>query len=99
MARLKPRWVKTPAGLGSEAPPAGTPFLAEAVATSVTVGYQRLQQDNIPDYGLPGTLPELANAAGQTVDDIDFDNFYGLLSRDREKMTSDVVTGTVVVAR
>jgi len=38
VARLKPRWVKTPAGLGSEAPPAGTPFLAEAVATSVTVG-------------------------------------------------------------
>ncbi|MFF1816376.1 ScyD/ScyE family protein [Kribbella sp. NPDC058245] len=38
VARLKPRLVKTPAGLGSEAPPAGTPFLAEAVATSVTVG-------------------------------------------------------------
>jgi hypothetical protein len=38
VARLKPRTVKVPAGLGAEAPPAGTPFVAEAVATSVTVG-------------------------------------------------------------
>ncbi|MEU4194039.1 ScyD/ScyE family protein [Kribbella sp. NPDC026611] len=38
VARLKPRTVKVPAGLGSSAPPAGTPFVAEAVATSVTVG-------------------------------------------------------------
>ncbi|MFI7065422.1 ScyD/ScyE family protein [Kribbella sp. NPDC050124] len=38
VARLKPRVVKTPAGLGPDAPPAGTPVLAEAVATSVTVG-------------------------------------------------------------
>jgi catecholate siderophore receptor len=63
--------------------------------TTVTVGYQRLQQNNIPDYGLPGTLPDLAVAAGKTVDDLDFSNFYGLLSRDHEKMTSDIVTGTV----
>jgi catecholate siderophore receptor len=63
--------------------------------TTVTVGYQRLQQANVPDYGLPGTLPELAVAAGKTVDDLDFSNFYGLLSRDHEKVTSDVVTGTV----
>jgi hypothetical protein len=38
VARLKPRTVKVPAGLGPDAPPAGTPFVAEAVATSVTVG-------------------------------------------------------------
>ena len=63
--------------------------------TTVTIGYQRLQQNNVPDYGLPGTLPDLAVAAGKTVDDLDFNNFYGLLSRDHEKMTSDVVTGTV----
>ncbi len=63
--------------------------------TTVTVGYQRLQQDNIPDYGLPGTLPDLANAAGVTIDDLDFSNFYGLLSRDHEKVTSDVATVTV----
>ncbi|WP_344234526.1 ScyD/ScyE family protein [Kribbella hippodromi] len=38
VARLKPRVVKVPPGLGNQAPPAGTPILAEAVATSVTVG-------------------------------------------------------------
>ncbi|MEQ1760853.1 MAG: TonB-dependent siderophore receptor [Vicinamibacterales bacterium] len=63
--------------------------------TTFTLGYQRLNTDNLPDYGLPGTLPDLAVAAGKTVDDIDFSNFYGLLSRDYEKMTSDVVTATV----
>jgi hypothetical protein len=45
VARLKPRLVDVPAGLpdvppeeGGPLPPAGTPILAEAVATSVTVG-------------------------------------------------------------
>lgn len=63
--------------------------------TTFTLAYQRLKIDNLPDYGLPGTLPDLAVAAGKTVDDIDFSNFYGLLSRDSERTTSDVVTGTV----
>jgi catecholate siderophore receptor len=64
-------------------------------ATTFIAGYQRLTQDNVPDYGLPGTLPELAAAAGKTVDDLDFSNFYGLTSRDHEKVTSDVVTATL----
>lgn len=38
VARLKPRLVKTPPNRGPDAPPPGTPILAEAVATSVTVG-------------------------------------------------------------
>jgi hypothetical protein len=38
VARLKPRVVKTPAGLPPGSPPAGTRIKAEAVATSVTVG-------------------------------------------------------------
>lgn len=40
VARLKPRKVETPEGLPPppDFPPAGTPFVAEAVATSVTVG-------------------------------------------------------------
>jgi catecholate siderophore receptor len=63
--------------------------------TTVKVGYQRLSQHNLPDYGLPGTLPDLAVAAGKTVDDLDFSNFYGLVSRDHEIVTSDVVTATV----
>ncbi len=63
--------------------------------TSLTLGYQHLQQNNIPDYGLPGTLPDLAVATGRTVDDLDFSSFYGLLSRDHEKTKSDVATGTI----
>jgi hypothetical protein len=38
VARLKPRVVTVPDGLGSDAPPAGSQVPAEAVATSVTVG-------------------------------------------------------------
>ncbi|ONI73656.1 hypothetical protein BWI15_09475 [Kribbella sp. ALI-6-A] len=40
VARLKPRWVKTPSGLPAPPafPPAGTPVNSEAVPTSVTVG-------------------------------------------------------------
>jgi catecholate siderophore receptor len=63
--------------------------------TQVTINYQRLQQNNIPDYGLPATLPDLANAQGITVKDLDFSNFYGLATRDHEKVTSDVGTVTV----
>ncbi|HVW04368.1 MAG TPA: TonB-dependent siderophore receptor [Vicinamibacterales bacterium] len=63
--------------------------------TQVTINYQRLQQNNIPDYGLPATLPDLANAQGITVTDLDFSNFYGLAARDHEKLTSDVGTVTV----
>ncbi len=63
--------------------------------TQVTFNYQRLQQNNVPDYGLPGTLPALANDEGITVKDLDFSNFYGLVSRDHEKLTSDVGTVTV----
>jgi catecholate siderophore receptor len=63
--------------------------------TNVTLNYQHLSQNNVPDHGLPSTLPEAAIAAGKTVDDIDFSNFYGLLGRDREKTTSDVATATI----
>jgi catecholate siderophore receptor len=63
--------------------------------TELTVSYQHVQQNNLPDYGLPATLPDLAVAAGQTIDHLDFSNFYGLLGRDHEKVRSDVATATV----
>jgi len=63
--------------------------------TTVSLSYQHVHQHNTPDYGLPGTLPDAANAAGMTVSDLDFSNFYGLLSRDYEKMDGDVATATV----
>jgi catecholate siderophore receptor len=64
-------------------------------ATQVTVNYEHVHQHNIPDYGLPGTLPELADAAGITVDDLDFSNYYGLANRDHQITDSDVVSGIV----
>jgi catecholate siderophore receptor len=63
--------------------------------TDVTINYQHLQQDNIPGYGLPGTLPTLAINQGVTVKDIDFSNFYGLPGRDFEKTRADFGTVTV----
>lgn len=63
--------------------------------TSFMLNYQHLDQDNIPDYGLPGTLPDLANSAGKTVEDLDFSNFYGLVARDYEKTKADIATATV----
>jgi hypothetical protein len=38
VARVKPRVIPMPAGMGSDGPPAGTPISSEAVVTSVTVG-------------------------------------------------------------
>ena len=38
VARVKPRRVRVPSGLGPDAPPAGTRMWSEAVVTSVTVG-------------------------------------------------------------
>jgi catecholate siderophore receptor len=63
--------------------------------TEVTFGYEHLQQNNVPDYGLPATLPSGAVAEGITVDDLDFSNFYGLVSRDHEKVKTDLGTVTV----
>lgn len=64
-------------------------------ATDLTLSYQHLQQNNVPDYGLPATLPQLAVDRGVTIDDLDFGNFYGLLARDHEKTRSDL--GTVAL--
>jgi catecholate siderophore receptor len=63
--------------------------------TTVALGYQHLEQNNEPDYGLPGTLPEQAADQGLTIEDLDFSNFYGLPDRDHEKMRSDLGTVTV----
>jgi catecholate siderophore receptor len=60
--------------------------------TTVVLTYQHLEQDNIPDYGLPGTLPAQAIADGKTLADIDWSNFYGLTARDYEKTRSDAAS-------
>jgi catecholate siderophore receptor len=63
-------------------------------STALQLNYYHLHQNNVPDYGLPGTLPDLATAAGTTVRNLDFRNFYGLLSRDHEQMDADIATVT-----
>ncbi|HVR97043.1 MAG TPA: TonB-dependent siderophore receptor [Thermoanaerobaculia bacterium] len=62
--------------------------------TRVTVAYSYLDQDNIPDYGIPWVPPTnipLAEYADQAPP-VDFDNFYGLTDRDYEKTTTGLAT-------
>jgi catecholate siderophore receptor len=66
------------------------PSLALGLGTPTRLYFNlsHMEQDNVPDYGLPATLP--ANlAAGQTIEDLDWSNFYGLKSRDHETIRSD----------
>ena len=65
--------------------------------TRVVADYARLSQDNVPDYGIPwvpGTNVPLAEYANQAPP-VDFDNFYGLTSRDYESTETDVATARV----
>lgn len=63
--------------------------------TTLTLSYFHLHQNNLPDYGLPMTLPAGAIASGKTINDLDWSNFYGLVSRDYEHIDSDAVTGII----
>lgn len=65
--------------------------------TRVTLSYSHLDQDNIPDYGLPwvpNTNVPLADLRDQPPP-VDFDNFYGLTDRDYEKTTTGLATAEV----
>lgn len=75
--------------------------------TRVTASYLHLEQDNIPDYGVPwvpvingttvtGFTPELAPYAGG-IPPIDLSNWYGLAARDYEEIEND--TATLIVER
>ncbi|MGC4014968.1 MAG: TonB-dependent siderophore receptor [Luteolibacter sp.] len=61
--------------------------------TRFTLSYFHLQQDNTPDYGLPW-VPRTGNNTGLPpgIPPFDFDNWYGLLTRDYEKISTDMVT-------
>lgn len=53
-----------------------------------------LKQDNVPDYGIPfvpATHTGLAEFADQPAP-VDYDNYYGVLGRDREKLRSTITT-------
>ncbi|MFH1499756.1 MAG: TonB-dependent siderophore receptor [Verrucomicrobiota bacterium] len=62
--------------------------------TRATVSYQHLEQDNIPDYGIPwvpttSTNPAIGTPGGRP--NVDQSNWYGLLDRDFEDIVNDTV--------
>lgn len=63
--------------------------------TRVTLDYTHLNQDNVPDYGIPwvpnANIPMRAYA--DQAPPVDFRNFYGLTSRDYEATRTNVGTG------
>jgi catecholate siderophore receptor len=63
--------------------------------TRFTLSYLHLDQDNVPDYGIPFVPKTSVNPAlPGGIPPVDFDNYYGLLSRDYEKIQTDLITAT-----
>jgi catecholate siderophore receptor len=65
--------------------------------TNVTLSYMHLDQDNVPDYGIPWVTPT-NNALVKYRDKappVDFNNYYGILERDYEEVVTDI--GTIEV--
>ena len=64
--------------------------------TQVTLKYQRLTQNNVPDYGLPwGASAGFPTGAFQATPAVDQSNFYGLHDYDFEDIRSDLATAEV----
>jgi catecholate siderophore receptor len=61
-------------------------------ATRFSVAYLHIDQDNIPDYGLPWNTPQ----GPDTGLDLDFSNFYGLEDYDYEDIDTDSATARIV---
>jgi catecholate siderophore receptor len=65
--------------------------------TRITLMYQHLTQDNVPDYGIPW-VPVVTNSASPLfpysngAPPVDYDNFYGLRGYDFEDIQNDVGT-------
>jgi catecholate siderophore receptor len=65
--------------------------------TRTTLSYSHLAQDNVPDHGIPwvpATNLPLAAYANQPAP-VDFDNFYGITSRDHETTETGIATAVV----
>ncbi len=64
--------------------------------TQFTVLYQHMEQDNVPEYGIPwvpaNTNPALA-AYSDKAPPVSFENFYGLKGYDFEHIQNDIATG------
>jgi catecholate siderophore receptor len=66
--------------------------------TRVTLSYFQLQQDNLPDYGIPWVPANTNSSLARYSDDIppvDYSNFYGLTTRDFETTRTYLPTGKV----
>jgi catecholate siderophore receptor len=65
--------------------------------TRVTLSYAHLQQDNLPDYGIPwvpentGPLARYSNRPAP----VPFENWYGLKGRDFEHTRTDIATALI----
>ena len=66
--------------------------------TRLTLSYLHMDEDNIPDYGIPwvpaNVNPALAEYSNEPAP-VDFDNFYGLRHYDYEDIITDIVSATV----
>ncbi|PYJ08109.1 MAG: hypothetical protein DMF06_13645 [Verrucomicrobia bacterium] len=61
----------------------------------LTLSYFHLEQDNIPDNGIPwvpATQAVLPQQYWNKPSPVDFDNFYGLLERDKEEINTELGT-------
>lgn len=62
--------------------------------TRFTLNYMHLDQDNVPDYGIPWVSRTSTNPVlPPGIPPVPFSNFYGLLTRDYEDITTDIVSG------
>lgn len=72
------------------------PTIAFGLATDTrfTLGFFHLDQENVPDNGVP-FVPRTGNNTGlpSGIPNVDFDNWYGLLSRDYEDIQTSMLTG------
>lgn len=64
--------------------------------TRTTLSYFHLDQDNVPDYGVPWVPLNTGPLAGysEQPSPADWSNFYGLKDRDYEKVETDLATVT-----
>ena len=65
-------------------------------STRAILSYFRLQQDNVPDYGIPfipatSIHPDLIDDRDQPAP-VDYDNYYGLLERDFDETKVNIAT-------
>jgi len=60
-------------------------------ALRLTLDYYHLETDGMPDYGIPLTSTGQL-AEGRRPADVNYDNFYGLLARDFQKINTDAAT-------